>query len=55
MTTILSPWYNVTRPELIQRPLPRSDAVAVDPVLLSKIRQLQALGIDASHLLRKKK
>lgn len=53
---ILSPKYEVTRPELAQR-LPAGvhrTASQIDPAIQLKLKQLAALGIDASHITKSK-
>jgi len=51
-TKILSPYFIVTRPEMAVRQRPTHAApVKIDYAMLQGIKQLSAMGIDASHLL----
>lgn len=60
LTAILSPFYNVTRPELVQRNEPVSKVSSIVTASMSpeKRRALEALaqtGLDLSFLNKKKK
>ena len=51
-----APYYNVTRPELAPKPVRvESKFIPVDPKLKQNAEKLAALGIDVSHLLKRKK
>lgn len=54
LTAILSPYFNVTRPELAPRPQAKASP-SVDPAVRQGVEKLAALGIDMSYLLKRKK
>lgn len=51
----LSPYFAVTRPELIQKPTKNFQPVFVDFEMKQKLAKLRELGIDAGFIMNKKR